>query len=300
MSVNLEYYRIFYFAAKYGSFTQAARILDSSQPNVTRTMNNLEAALGCRLFVRSRKGVSLTPEGERLFGRIETAYEEILAGENELLEARLLVSGSLSVAVSEIALHALMLPVLQRFKAAHPLVRIQLFNHSAPQAVRALETGMAELAVVSTPAGASGTLRETRLLPFQDVLIAGRSFRALAGREVSLKEAASFPLVTLSRETGSYQFLSGFFAANGLVLEPAVEAATTDQVLPLVRYDIGLGFVPEEMAEAALREEAVFPVRLRERIPERQIVLIEDKSRPLSGAALALKNEILRGRSPAR
>ena len=42
MDINFEYYKIFYYVAKYCNFTKAARALGNSQPNVTRAMNNLE------------------------------------------------------------------------------------------------------------------------------------------------------------------------------------------------------------------------------------------------------------------
>ena len=62
MYINYEHYRIFYYVAKYRSFTQAASALLNNQPNITRTIKNLEDALGCTLFVRSNRGVTLTPE----------------------------------------------------------------------------------------------------------------------------------------------------------------------------------------------------------------------------------------------
>ena len=43
MEVTYDYYRIFYYAAKYKSFSQAATILMSNQPNVTRAIHNLDA-----------------------------------------------------------------------------------------------------------------------------------------------------------------------------------------------------------------------------------------------------------------
>ena len=61
MEVTYDYYRIFYYAAKYKSFSQAATILMSNQPNVTRAIHNLESQLGCRLFIRSNRGAELTP-----------------------------------------------------------------------------------------------------------------------------------------------------------------------------------------------------------------------------------------------
>ena len=60
--ITYDYYRIFYYVAQYKSFTKAAAALGNNQPNITRCMNNLEAELDCKLFLRSNKGVLLTPE----------------------------------------------------------------------------------------------------------------------------------------------------------------------------------------------------------------------------------------------
>lgn len=53
MYINYGHYRIFYYVAKYGSFTGAAQFLLNNQPNITRTVKNLERELGCTLFIRS-------------------------------------------------------------------------------------------------------------------------------------------------------------------------------------------------------------------------------------------------------
>ena len=60
MDINLEYYKIFYYVAKYNNFTKAANALGNSQPNITRAMNCLESAAQCKLFVRTNRGVRLT------------------------------------------------------------------------------------------------------------------------------------------------------------------------------------------------------------------------------------------------
>ncbi len=77
MGANYDCYRIFYYVAKYQSFTKAANILLNGQPNITRSMNNLEHELGCKLFLRTNKGVTLTPEGEKLYSHVAVAYEQI-------------------------------------------------------------------------------------------------------------------------------------------------------------------------------------------------------------------------------
>lgn len=45
-----DYYRIFYYVAKYKSFSKAAKFLHNNQPNITRCMNIMESELGCTLF----------------------------------------------------------------------------------------------------------------------------------------------------------------------------------------------------------------------------------------------------------
>lgn len=50
MNVNFEYYKIFYYVAKYRNFTKAAQALENSQPNITRAMNCLEQQIHTTLF----------------------------------------------------------------------------------------------------------------------------------------------------------------------------------------------------------------------------------------------------------
>ena len=52
-------------------------MLGSNQPNITHTMNKLEDQLHCVLFIRSNRGVTLTPEGEMLYTRISSAAVQI-------------------------------------------------------------------------------------------------------------------------------------------------------------------------------------------------------------------------------
>ena len=84
MDITYDYYRIFYYVARYSSFTRAADILMNSQPNITRSMNNLEKQLGCSLFIRSNRGIRLTAEGKKLYKHVSVAFEQLHAAELEL------------------------------------------------------------------------------------------------------------------------------------------------------------------------------------------------------------------------
>ena len=288
MYISYDYYRVFYYVAKYGNITQAAKLMLNSQPNLTRTIKNLEAELGCALFSRSNQGMKLTPEGKRLYEHIKIAYEHIEMGEAEITDSRSLRSGSVYVAASEVALRCLLLPVLKKYRLRYPGIHIRISNHSTPQAIAALKGGTADIAVVTTPTVRSASLAERVIRPINEVAVCSPYFSSLANRQVSLSELTNFPLISLGEDTKSFEFYSGFFSSHGLTYRPDIEAFTADQILPMVAADLGVGFVPEEF----LQNEDVNIIDLKEKSPERNIVLIKRKEQPLSVAAKELERLI--------
>ena len=193
MDVNFEYYKIFYYVAKYHNFTKAAQALNNSQPNITRAMNWID------------------------------------------------------------------------------------------------------FAVVSTPAEVDSPLKQIMLMPFQEILVGGTTFTALGSQELSLREVKNYPMISLGRETMTYKFYNSVFLSHGLDLSPDTEAATADQILPLVKCELGLAFLPQPMAAPSLLKKEIVQIPLKDEIPERQICLVYDSQHPMGAAARELKNTILLG-----
>ena len=289
MNVNFEYYRIFYYVAKYSNFTKAAHVLNNSQPNVTRAMNCLEHELNCTLFVRTNRGVHLTPVGERLYTRVSAAMMQIQLAEEELSDSVKLERGSISIGASETALNIYLLDRLKKFHMAYPGVRLKICNHSTPQAIRSVRSGEIDFAVVTTPTRLEAPLKEIKLKPFGEILVAGKTFIPPSNEKLSFRELENYPLICLGKETTTYQFYHQLFLSHGMDLVPDIEAATTDQVLPLVKSELGVAFIPEEMAKEAIRKQEVTQIELKDKIPERYVCMVYDAKRPMSVAAQKLK-----------
>jgi len=285
MAVNYEYYRCFYYVAKYRNLTLAASAMASSQPNVTRVMHNLEHELGCRLFIRSNRGISLTEEGEKLYSYVAVAFEQLRLGEETLTRSAGLQEGTVYLGTSETAMHELLLEEVRRFHAAYPAVRLKIRNCSTPQAISALRSGQIDFAVVASPVSIQPPLKRKNLKLFQDILISGPQFADLVGRKIRLADLAQYPLVCLARGTTAFEFYSKLYRDYGLELEADIEVATADLVLPMVRSGLGLGFLPYEFAREELQAGRVIRLDLIEPIPERHICLIQDEHRGLSVAA---------------
>ena len=188
MSASFDYYRTFYYVAKYKNFTRAATMLLSSQPSVTRSIQNLESELGCRLFIRSRHGVTLTPEGEMLYRYVAPACERILRGEEELGLSLGLHGGAVSVGATETALHCLLLDRLALFQKEHPDVKIRISNGTTAHMLSDLKEGRTDVAVVPTPLQIEKPYSTVRLRPVRSILVGGPRFSALMDKPISLQE----------------------------------------------------------------------------------------------------------------
>ena len=287
MNSNFEYYKIFYYVAKYENLTKAAMALKTSQPAVTRTIHKLEGELGCRLFTRSKTGMKLTPEGRTFYGYVAAGCAQFFKGENDLSNLISLENGTIYISATETALHCYLFQAMEEFNSLYPNVRFKILNNSTTESVNAVKEGKVDLAFVSANLQVAKPLRMKILRKYRDILIAGKRFEELkAGKEeLSLKELVSYPWISLTAETITRRFLNEYFEKNGLTFAPDMELATTDMILPAVRHNLGLGFIPAEFADAELKSGQVFEIKVKEKLPERNIVLIYDMEYPQSIAA---------------
>ncbi len=293
MAANLEYYKVFYYVAKYKNMTKAAAALMSNQPNVTRVMNLLEAQLGCRLIVRSNRGITLTAEGQQLYAHVSSAFEQIQMGEQELEQALKLEKGAIYIGTSETALHGYLLEQLGAFHRKYPDIRLKIFNFTTPEALSALKNHQIDFAVVTTPVDGGADFREIILKPYQVILAGGSQFAQMAEKGVCLKDLTRYPLVSLSQSTKTFEYYRRLFWEHGLVYEPDIEVATTDLIMPMIINNLGIGFLPYAFAKEAIDKGEAVEIPVKEGVPDRNICLVTQVQRTLSVAAEEFINMLL-------
>ncbi len=290
MDINFEYYKIFYYVAKYGNITKAATALGSNQPNVTRVMKLLEAQLNCRLFLREARGIRLTEEGELLYSHVEIAYRHLLNAQEEICGQDFQRGGTLEIGATETALHLFLLDALRDFKTEHPAVRIKIHNHTTPEILKQLIGGRLDFAFVTTPFEAPKMISCERMLDFKEILVGGSQYEALCGAPLELRDIQKYPFVGLGRESATYQLYKNFFIEHKIDLEPDMEVATSDLMLPLLINNFGIGFVPEARALPLLEEKKLVRIQIDCEIPGRSIQLAMDKGRGKRLAADGFRN----------
>ena len=150
-----------------------------------------------------------------------------------------------------------------------------------------MKNGEVDFAIISTPAEIESGLKMVELKPFYEVLVGGKTFTALASQNLTLKELANYPLISLSDESMTRSFYRQFFLEHDAMLKPDTEAATTDQMLTLVKSELGLAFVPEPMAKDPLERGEIVQLHLQEIIPTRSIFgFVVILARPPAGILL--------------
>ena len=292
MQTNYEYYKIFYYVAKYLNITRAASALKTSQPSVSRCMQCLEHDLDCTLFIRSKRGVTLTAEGELLYRYIKAGCEQIMEGEAALHNILTYRTGSVHIGATETVLYNYLADKLEDFRSLYPEIDLKVSDFNTPEAIKKLKAGMIDLAIVASPLQADSLIQVKKLSSFQDIVIGGPQYEELASRQFSLNELSSYPFVAMEQGTATAAFLESFFIENNVSITPKLELAGTSLILSMVEHNLGLGFIPDVFAKKAIADKRVFQIKLKETIPRRDISAVTVSNYPLSAAVQAFINTL--------
>lgn len=284
MDINYELYKVFYYVATSLSFSEASKQLYISQSAVSQSIKTLEKRLNQNLFIRSTKKVRLTPEGEILLRHIEPAINLIQRGENQIVEANTLGGGQLRIGASDTICRYFLVPYLNKFHDAYPNVHIKVTNQTSPGCVDLLENGQVDFIVTNYPnSRISNTNRIHTIKKFQDVFAANRTFFDLEDREFSFEELLDYPILMLDRQSTTSEFLHHLFLQHELDLVPEIELSSNDLLLDLANIGLGIAFIPDYL----LTEDRpdMYPLKLKESLPAREIVIVTSDPIPLSPAA---------------
>lgn len=284
MQADLELYRVFAVVARAGSFSKGAEQLFITQSAASQALKRLEDQLGARLFVRGRRGVTLTQEGRLLYEHAAAALSTLQAGEEKLRRVQGLAEGTLALGAADTITQELLLPYISAFRHLYPGVQLQVTNRTSLQLAQALEQGALDLAIVNLPV-TRPRLAVRPIWQVHDIFVAGAPFAALQNKPLTARQLAAQPLVMLERASNSRRYVDDFFAAQGVALTPRIELGAHSLLCPFAAIGFGLACVVEEFCQKELREGTVFPVGLKKPIPPRHVGACWVQELPLSAAA---------------
>lgn len=294
MDINYELYKVFYHVAKSLSFSEAAAGLYISQSAVSQSVKLLEKRLGQTLFIRNTKRVSLTPEGEMLLKHIEPAIQLITRGENQLSRDASEGGMQLRIAASDTICRYVLVPFFKTLHEQFPDVHINIINGTSPRCAQMLEAGQVDLIVTNSPnESLTGNMQVRDIREFSDVFVGNPEHfpecfpdSTAKTRTLPLRTLLNYPIMMLSKNSATSDFLHKQFQRLSLDLVPSIELNSNDLLLDLARIGLGIACVPDFCLpdnDTSLRR-----LSFRESLPKRKLVIAYDEKWPLSLPAKAL------------
>ena len=284
MKTKLDYYRVFYETARFRSFSTAAQHLYISQSAISQCIQQLESDLNVQLFVRTKRGISLTNEGKILYLKVENAIISLEQGERQLERLRHLEAGELRIAAGDTITTHFLLKYLEEFHATYPYIRIEMANSYSSQMLALVKEGKADLAFVNMPMEDEELVFEP-CLEINDVFVCGPDFEKKVS--YSWEEVAELPLILIEKNASSRHFLEKNFNEKNISLNPQIEVAVHDLLIRFASIHLGISCVIEQFASEELNKGIIKRIPLDPPLPRRSIGCAYLKNAPLSYAAKA-------------
>lgn len=266
--MDLRSLACFLAVAEHLHFGRAAAQLHMTQPALSQRIRALEKQLGVDLFKRDRRHVSLTPAGVAFLEPARIAASQADLAKQAALRAARGDLGTLRLGFTVIAFHQVLPPALNDFRARHPDVVVELVELNSPMLEASLAAGEVDLGLLHPPLSTPGL--STRPLPDVRYRLALPSDHPLAaGDRIELSQLADQPFIVGARKIGPsiHGRTIAWFASQAISPRIVQEAVPVTALLGLVAAGIGMGLVPEGLAElsrpgVAFRDVEPEPPRL--------------------------------------
>ena len=277
MEVDIELYKIFYTVAKLGNITKAAEKLYISQPAVTMSIKKLEEQLESTLFVRTKRGVILTTEGNVLYEYISKAMENIELGENRLASLKKLESGNIKIGIGSTLTKYFLINYLDEYHKLYPNVNINIDTSVTESVIKKLEEGALDMAIVISDEKSLNNLNIEYSRDIEYIFIANKEYKEKIGKSIKAEELNEYPLILQTEKSSSRKFLDKVMKKNDIILCSAMELTSYSLVIEFAKIGMGLGFTSKEYVRKEIENDELFEINVIPKIPMQKIVVLTRK-----------------------
>ncbi|MFU0913745.1 LysR family transcriptional regulator [Kluyvera intermedia] len=241
-AVNLRHIEIFHAIMTAGNLTEAARMLNTSQPTVSRELARFEQVLGLKLFERSRGRLHPTVQGLRLFEEVQRSWyglDRIVSAAESLREFR---QGELSIVCLPVFSQSFLPSLLQPFLARYPQVNIQIVPQESPLLEEWLSAQRHDLGITETVHTPAGTER-TELLSLDEVCVLPQGHPLAEKTVLTPQDFQGENYISLSRTDSYRQLLDTLFNEHQVKRRMVIETHSAASICAMVRAGVGISVV---------------------------------------------------------
>lgn len=265
MDVNFELYKVFYVVANNKSISKGAEELLISQPAVTQSIRMLEGQLGVTLFVRTKKGVLLTDEGEELYKYVKEGMSYFINGHNKVTSLKQLDAGVLKIGASTSVTEHFLMPYLNEFHRLYPNVEIKIVNLLTDVLLKELRNGNVDMVVGSNSMNGDKDLEFNVISDIRDIFVSKEKL------SLSVEELFNKKIIIQTAPSIARNAFNDFIKKQDIKFSPYMEVVSHRLVTELSKAGMGIGVVTREYVLDDLKNKNLYQVEVNLELPARQL-----------------------------
>lgn len=217
------------------NITKTAQRLFTTQSALTKRIQSIEQELGCQLFIRSKKGVILTPISEAILPYVRTIQQNLSQIRSLAANPEGELSGTLQVGVAANYARFQLADVLEAFIDQYPKVDIRLSTKRSPDLYQALLAGEINLAVIRGEfPWAEG-----------DIVLSEEPVCLVTRDEMDEEALAALPFIDRTSDISFDVGISRWMNEHKIRRQSGLQINDVDTIMQLIRRGIGWTVLPE-------------------------------------------------------
>ena len=269
---------------RHGGFSQAARVVHTTQSTVSKAVQALEEEFGERLLDRIGHRSSLTAAGEIVYRRALKLLAERDDLTRELAELKGVKQGALRLGLPPVGSDTLFAPLFVTYRSRFPGIDVQLVEHGSRRLEELLLAGDIDLAGLLGPVDEQFECQEVRREPL--MVLVSRDHPLAGERSMTLAQAAQMPFILFEEGFALNPIILNACARQGVKPTVTARSGQLPFIVELAAAGLGVAFLPRLIAEQYERP-GISRVLLDESDTEWRLMLAWRRGAYISPAARA-------------
>ncbi len=248
LKLNLRQLETFRAVMIAGSIIGASKLMNVTQPAVSRTVGLLEGRLGYALFLRRGRRIVPTPEAEALYREVERTYRSIEAISQVAHDIGVQRAGSLRVATLPALSQWLVPQAISRFLSARPNVTVFVQSLPSVQIAELVSTRQFDVGIVDMPVSRPA-IDIVELGASTAVAVIPAAHRLAALDRISVSDLAGERMILLSQHSFTRYKIDDAFSAAGVAPVVVMETPSSAIACALVAAGAGVTIASRSTAE---------------------------------------------------
>ncbi|GAB5493053.1 MAG: LysR family transcriptional regulator [Phototrophicaceae bacterium] len=288
--LSLYKLEIFATVVQAGSFSAAAQTFPMTQPAVSQHIQDLENSLGTSLFIRGRRGVTLTSAGETLYDYTKRILLLVAEAESQVTDVENIASGQLTIGATPGVSTYLLPDWLRSFRESYPQLNVALQTGVTSKNISSVMDHQQDLAFVE------GELDKVNrkglgymvLRPVTMLVVVGHGHEWSKRDSVVLSDLNSQPFIMRQSNSRTRVWVDTIFNQHHVKPKVVAEFDNQEAIKQAVMSNMGVTMLPDyaierEMSAGLLRGLSIEGVQL-----QRELKLIYDATMPFTPVARVL------------